>query len=594
MARLSSAGKHSTMDISDTELVISELNKLYKNKEITGFSKDYEIFYMRLRDCLKEKDIEIGNFLRDNGFSYRERRTKSKDETLNDIIKEVEKKFGKDIKEMRNIIGDGHLYNKLSKYGKIMKKTPIEVLNSNGFQITAAATGLKSQNKYDIKILQELNELYKFNRAELASALGVSRERIRQQIKSKVRESNIWSTNKITEFEKTLIIDMCRKKEFLFNNEDIKFLRIYQIRKEHIAKSSKYAILIINTDNSIKYTKDLDKELINILDENGYDKYTKADFEVLKYMDNHPTSYTVEAETIDIVDSELKNLLKTRSSSKTNEIRGIENYVKFITGWKYKTKSERFKEIWAQTQEKTLELYKNEIKSHYVIENNKIFILQQDPLRNRVQVYAYKHNDKFNSFEDLVKHIGFEWVPAKQLPDWYTPYDFNENVESETLDLESEDLNKDEFIAKLKSIQGSAEVRSIKQEKVMRNQKLIKVLKKRYRYKCQFCNYEEGKYIPLIEINKNVYYMEGHHIVKISQAKNVCSEDIDIESIDTYKNAVICCPHHHRYIHFYHKSEFNELVKDKNHVLYLKNKDGDLLQIYNNSHLDLEDATLVQ
>ena len=344
---------------------------------------------------------------------------------------------------------------------------------------------------------------------ELTNIFDTTRQTMWNNIHKKITKNtifhNIWSRDILTYHERTLIFGMCTRKELFFEEGNITFLRIYRIKKEYAGVSSKYAIFTRNDDNIIKYSKTLDKQLINKLDDSGYDKYSEKDFEVIRYMYSNPDAYSIEGETIDIIDDKFKKIINSGRSKTACKIKGISNYVKFLTGYNYKTISQKFKQ---QNRDETLALYRNELTSHYIINNNKIFMLQQDPLRNRMQAYASKHKADFNNLVGLLKYMEFELVSKQQLPVGYIPYDFSKKRTDE------------DILASLEDIQGSAGVSSTTTQKVNRNQDLVKELKELYKYKCQFCNYEEeGKYIPLIEKEENVYYMEAHHIIKISEAK---------------------------------------------------------------------------
>ena len=76
-------------------------------------------------------------------------------------------------------------------------------------------------------------------------------------------------------------------------------------------------------------------------------------------------------------------------------------------------------------------------------------------------------------------------------------------------------------------------------------------------------------------------YSEAHHIEALSKYKKMSIEQ-ENEVLDNYKNVIILCPYHHRYVH-YNKGGNYKLLK-KNNKLYLSNK-FDTVEIKEDYHL---------
>ena len=104
--------KYSTMDMSDTELVISEITKLYPDKKMNNFSECYKNFYVNLRSFLQNKNITVGEFCRDNGFEYRVRRNAEEFETLDEFVYELNEIYP-DKKVAKFAESHGDLYHRL-------------------------------------------------------------------------------------------------------------------------------------------------------------------------------------------------------------------------------------------------------------------------------------------------------------------------------------------------------------------------------------------------------------------------------------------------------------------------------------------------
>ena len=146
-------------------------------------------------------------------------------------------------------------------------------------------------------------------------------------------------------------------------------------------------------------------------------------------------------------------------------------------------------------------------------------------------------------------------------------------------------MNEDDsFIKKclkeLENIQSSGNNKDISiTEKKKRNKKLVVKLKQLYKYTCQLCsNDNTGFQSPVIKRDNDNPYVEMHHIQGLA---NEIDESMDL---DTYRNAIILCAHHHKYVH-YHLGGFKELVRDSDNNLCLKSVHGVLLKININHHL---------
>ncbi|APC40832.1 hypothetical protein [Clostridium estertheticum] len=146
---------------------------------------------------------------------------------------------------------------------------------------------------------------------------------------------------------------------------------------------------------------------------------------------------------------------------------------------------------------------------------------------------------------------------------------------------EDEKEQREKYLEELEAIQNSGPITELATiEKQKRNATLSDKLKKLYSRRCQICSTEDiGLKIPIIEDEKGKRYVEMHHIQNLSE--EVC----DDLSLDTYKNGIVLCCYHHKYVHK-HLGGFKELVKDRNNLFYLRSVKGKLLRIYTNYHLE--------
>lgn len=117
-------------------------------------------------------------------------------------------------------------------------------------------------------------------------------------------------------------------------------------------------------------------------------------------------------------------------------------------------------------------------------------------------------------------------------------------------------------------------------EKIERNQKLVSLLKDMYQCKCQLCT-PEITFPPICREDGSIY-SEVHHITSLHEA----TSEVDIKYIDSYKNTIVLCPYHHKYVHI-HNGGFTKLYKDDNDILYLENEHKEYIEIYTNYHLSI-------
>lgn len=179
-----------------------------------------------------------------------------------------------------------------------------------------------------------------------------------------------------------------------------------------------------------------------------------------------------------------------------------------------------------------------------------------------------------NTITEILKNYGYIRVYKRELIE-----DIDERYEDVQSIIE---YTEQEYIRKvlgdLKNIQSKYKNVCNTTEKLVRNKELVSSLKDLYQCKCQLCNPENP--IPPICAENGTIYSEVHHITSLHEAKS----DADIEFIDSYKNTIVLCPYHHKYVHI-QNGGFNIMTKDENDILFLENTHGDKLKIYINYHL---------
>jgi len=179
------------------------------------------------------------------------------------------------------------------------------------------------------------------------------------------------------------------------------------------------------------------------------------------------------------------------------------------------------------------------------------------------------------SINDLINMLGYKRIYA-----WDDHEIERQHVtKEETVDEKS---FIDELLNDLEKIQGSLEEIMSENIRTKRNQSLVKKVKRLYHNKCQLCNNENSGFsVPPIEKENGELYVEVHHIKQISEATK--SEDESNVMIDSYRNVIIVCSYHHKFLH-YHHGGFKDIVQ-KDGQLYFKSKLGDIIKIHTNYHL---------
>lgn len=176
------------------------------------------------------------------------------------------------------------------------------------------------------------------------------------------------------------------------------------------------------------------------------------------------------------------------------------------------------------------------------------------------------------SINDVLGRFGYKRTGVEQDQDTMQRYEEVEIIlQGNMQQIISEKLKE------LEQIQSKYKTKLSKQEITERNKLLVEKLKELYQGKCQLCDPQAS--IPLICKENGELYSEVHHVVSMHMAES----DKDIEYIDSYKNTIVLCPHHHKYVH-YHHGGFRKIVLDDD-VLYLENEIGERIRIHTDYHL---------
>jgi len=191
--------------------------------------------------------------------------------------------------------------------------------------------------------------------------------------------------------------------------------------------------------------------------------------------------------------------------------------------------------------------------------------LEEEKVKEIILSYLDERDKLVISFNsNLYKQLGIfarsiQRYPLSLLKSWKIDYEIVTDM--------GEIDPKAKYLEELERLDSSLIKEESKVYKAKRSRELVRILKKLYNYQCQLCSEEEG--LPQNIKENGDRYIEMHHIQPISDFKDD-GNDESSKTIDSYKNCVIICPHHHKVLH-YHQGGFPRLEKidDK---LYFINK----------------------
>lgn len=207
-------------------------------------------------------------------------------------------------------------------------------------------------------------------------------------------------------------------------------------------------------------------------------------------------------------------------------------------------------------------------------ESNEVYLKSDSYEYETMWKYSYVLDLKMN---ELIEKCGFVRV--------YQPLN-NETigeVDKSEFNIETiEEIMRNDILVQIEKLESNFKEKTNTSNKINRNIKLPKLLKRLYRYKCQLCNKEES-ICPSIEMINGEEYVEVHHITQLSEGRAI--EDESNSELDSYKNCIVVCCFHHKFLH-YHHGGFKKL-KLINGKLCFESEKGDVIPIITNYHLSI-------
>lgn len=614
------------------------LERIYPDKNVQAISQKDKKLYTEIRNIIKDKNIDMVDYIKYLGFNYisgwKEEFTESEAIYLLDVFFPEKR-----IDNISSLVKkNSSLYNFILKSSKEIGIDTSEYLNKLGFKYNNGNINLN----YDIDSLLKLNQDYIVNMSELARLLGTTKQNLDQKLKSKKRIHNSWQEVGFSEEEIDLIINVLRSRNYFYEDKSNEIIvRIYHSSRN----DGKNAILYKNVDN-IKCFFELPNSIIMEMKLLGFDKYEEQDMEIIKVIYSNEGACEIfedelgnkvlnvldaklsrkiqsranwiklkkseyykkigfECEKVKYSDTDInerytyiirKNYLVDKNNIYINYLDPFYNRISAFTSTKKISLDEYINKLgfqriktsndlpvgFIQFDWKTDEI--NKLKDIHSDDNVLLILAGLSNENNEVYLdttsIAYWNLWKISNIRniginELIESLGYKRLYAWDGHKVERPHVFHVEVENEKKFINS-------IILELESIQGGLEKSNIKEDKLKRSQKLVKTIKRLYHCKCQLCSCnEDGVSVPPIEKANGELYVEVHHIVPIHKAKD--SEDETDKEIDNYKNVVVVCSYHHKYLH-YHHGGFEKIVQEDGEY-YFESRLGDKITIYTNYHL---------
>lgn len=482
-----------------------------------------------------------------------------------------------------------------------------EYVKSLGFTVERARNA-QSQSSFDTKTVQRLLKFYSIRQTDISAWQGVSRQNISDKLNRKVQGQS-WVIDELHPEDKKIFEGMIQQNKFSTVENGVSYM-IYS--NYHIGPC-----FIIVKDKKINVMFDVLEDWKMLLRQTKMNIFDPKDFEVAHNLEH--VSILMEPHARPKNDT-ISNLMRQQAAKREMtideycELHGYKGYAdtrrttddeikeklqKYVDEDGYVSLPSTAEDYYYFTSHASrnnltleellslfgyhhvdtrlesnakikLEFYKKELEKLTIDNTNRLYLDIDSNLYLKMFAFARRRGTTLNN---IIAELGFERVyrRGESAIEEYTKRALDEQLDKKAIVLEE-----------LEKIQGSLEVRSTTAERVVRNKQLVSKLKELYDHKCQLCT--ENQPIPVIVTEEGLPYVEVHHIVPLGFRNNIGNIEMEYENLDSYKNTIVVCPHHHRVLH-YHKGGYHKLAEEEGH-LYFVSQDGDRIRIEENEHLE--------
>jgi len=403
----------------------------------------------------------------------------------------------------------------------------------------------KRENKVNIIPALILRDVFNVIPAEIARHYDCERENIRQLLEKNV-DKEISFADELSKSEIEIVEKMIVAKSYSHKGPNVDIELIHNFKGNFAFR--------IRTDDTIKMVTDTGfelkyKELFKQLEKSGMNKLHK------KEMQLKDTSKIIKALKEEHLQP-AKDLAKfaTKRNMSKEEYAMFLGYKGFLDG-KFTNADDRIIRFFDDN----------------MLDNGKVYAPTDEIqwLRNYAKRVGFRGKE---GFENFVAFFGYEWHSNRDkkvknsVPKKMNKYRRKTRTTSEILkDIERRAKSKD-------TSKGTSQKKE--NHKIDRDSELVKRLKRLYYGGiCQIC---KNQNIKTIKKSNGEIYSEAHHIKPLSEALDT----IEYENMvyDDYKNMIILCPYHHRYLH-YNKGGNYKLKMIDNELFLVNDKDKVKIQL---------------
>ena len=409
---------------------------------------------------------------------------------------------------------------------------------------------MKENEKIDRGNARILHDIFEMKYAEIARLYNSSKEAVSRIFRDKSVYKSSETTDEANEYEIELIEKMVNSGCYSYKDEDYEITLINNLKGKYgfliISKKGKenkfiYGENIENNERWKKINSTIKRKRMNELSEE--EAYMIDKSEEVKVMNK-----------ICFCPNDYKMFHKYKKIRNLNE----DNYTKFLGYDNYISKKVE------NTDDKIVKFFDENLI------DGKVYISSEEHW-----LYTCASRSEM-SIEEFVNFFGYEKYNNRN-----KKIKGNKNKDKNK-DKDNTQRYRKELLEKIRIEQKQKDrIREIKEnEKIIveRDKELINDLKELYKSKCQICR-NEG--IKEIKQKDGKIYSEAHHIKELANYKDMTIEK-ENEVLDNYKNVIILCPYHHRYLHYNEGGNYR-LIKE-NDKLFLIN-DSDKVEIELDYHL---------
>ncbi|SOC39058.1 HNH endonuclease [Ureibacillus acetophenoni] len=453
-----------------------------------------------------------------------------------------------------NLIKKGFDVFKEKELNFLHKLAMYDTKNPQGYTLTISETGtlkrmVKKSNKF--KDVQDFYKYFGFN--NLSVIKGVPRNKKIFEI----IEANMDDTGHVF-FEDKQSKDYKKIYHFAYNNCGITIEKLME----------EYGFKYIGNQDGQRYERLLERILKFRVDE----ELSTA---------NKKTKVYIPSGT------KLYNLLRVDSSIQKMSFKDyLENYYNVELVGKPKNYTPVLEEIDGRDDFKELELIRMVEENCKLVSNDNKIYLESKTLPHK-KIWSYATQINYDE-DELLKEWGFERLSKREAEDYLKNIQSPINTNRAFLQLQDDDVEIDKvedfLLGNIRKLQSNLNTTKQPVEQIARSRQLVVLLKELYDYTCQICGNENSDQIPQIITKEGKKYVEVHHIVPLHEG--IGANDESEEFLDSYKNVIVLCPHHHKVMH-YEYGGYKKLLEKEGELFFLNNTDSNrLIHIRLNKHLE--------